>query len=258
MHFQFAIVELWSSKLQLGTKYEPMHLAPLFPLLYKVLRPTFPTCLWAGDANSATIALTFDDGPHPAHTPQLLKVLDRYEIPASFFWLGACVNRSPNIAQEIWQRGDWIGLHGYHHHSFPRLSASELKQSLAQTQEAIAQACQVDLRYVQQNIRDVRPPNGLFTPQTLRYLQQWGYRPVMWSVVPEDWVRPGIDTVTQRVLTQTCNGSLIVLHDGYCGGEDVATTVDRLIPRLLEQGYQFVTVDELWQQAAIAGAAVKG
>lgn len=229
-----------------------MHLAPLYPLLHKVLKPTFPACLWAGNLDSATIALTFDDGPHPVHTPQLLNVLDRYQIPASFFWLGACVQRSPAIAQEIWQRGHWIGLHGYHHHSFPRLSASELQQSLSQTQAAIAQACQVNLAYVQQHIRDVRPPNGLFTPQTLRYLQKWGYRPVMWSVVPEDWVRPGIEVVMQRVLTQTCNGSLIVLHDGYCGGEDVATTADRLIPTLLEQGYQFVTVDQLWQQATVA------
>jgi peptidoglycan/xylan/chitin deacetylase (PgdA/CDA1 family) len=123
-----------------------------------------------------------------------------------------------------------------------------LKQSLTQTQEAIAQVCEVDLTYVQHNIRDVRPPNGLFTPHILQNLQQWNYRPVMWSVVPEDWVRPGVDVVIERVLNQICNGSLIVLHDGYHGGEDVAATVDRLIPTLLERGYQFVTVDRLWEQ----------
>jgi len=225
-----------------------MQLALLYPLIHKVLKPTFPACLWTGNSTSATIALTFDDGPHPHHTPRLLEVLDRYEISASFFWLGACVERSPEMAQAIWQRGHWIGLHGYDHRSFPLLSLSELRQSLEATQMAIAKACQLDLNYVQQYIRDVRPPNGLFTPQTLQAFQQWNYRPVMWSVVPEDWVRPGIDTVLQRVLQQTCNGALIVLHDGVCGGEDVAETVDRLIPRLLDQGYQFVTVDQLWQE----------
>ncbi|HEY9662592.1 MAG TPA: hypothetical protein V6C65_29410, partial [Allocoleopsis sp.] len=69
----------------------------------------------------------------------------------------------------------------------------------------------------------------------------------MWSVVPEDWVRPGVEVAVQRVMQQTCNGSLIVLHDGYCGGEDVAAIAANLIPRLLEQNYQFVSIDQLWQ-----------
>lgn len=193
------------------------------------------------------MALTFDDGPHPQHTPQLLEVLDQYQIPASFFWLGACVDRSPEVAQTVWERGHWLGLHGYQHRSFTQLSPAELHQSLLRTQTAIAKACQLELEDVQQRIRDVRPPNGFFTPQILRLLEQWNYRPVMWSVVPEDWVRPGVQTVVQRVLQQTQNGSLIVLHDGYCGGEDVAETAARLIPDLLAQGYQFVTVEHFWQ-----------
>ena len=99
-------------------------------------------------------------------------------------------------------------------------------------------------------ICDVRPPNGLFTPQTLNLLSQWQYRPVMWSVVPEDWVRPGVSVVVQRVLQQVNNGSLIVLHDGACGGQDVAATVQNLVPQLLQQGYSFVTVDTLWRDTA--------
>jgi peptidoglycan/xylan/chitin deacetylase (PgdA/CDA1 family) len=88
----------------------------------------------------------------------------------------------------------------------------------------------------------------MFTPQTLDYLKQWNYRPVMWSVVPEDWVRPGVEVTIQRVMEQTQNGSLIVLHDGHCGGEDVAATAKKLIPMLLQAGYQFVTVDQMWQR----------
>lgn len=221
-----------------------MHLAPVFPILYQILRPTFPSCLWAGNHQVKAIALTFDDGPHPLYTPQLLQVLDYYSIPASFFWLGAGVNRSPAIAKAIYQRGHWVGLHGYEHHSFPLLTPAQLQHSLQQTQAAIAQACNISPLQV----RDVRPPNGLFTPQTLSYLHQWEYRPVMWSVVPEDWVRPGVAVVVQRVLQQVQNGSLIVLHDGACGGQDVAATAAELIPQLLRQGYKFVTVDTLWQE----------
>ena len=116
------------------------------------------------------------------------------------------------------------------------------------TQQAIAQSCQLDFAEVQSRIRDVRPPNGLFLPQTLSDLERWNYRPVMWSVVPEDWVRPGIEVAARRILSQVQNGSLIVLHDGSCGGEDVAAIATHIIPRLLEQGYRFVAIDELWQQ----------
>jgi len=224
-----------------------MQLAPLYPFLYQVLQPAFPGCLWAGNPNSKNIALTFDDGPHPEYTPQLLEVLDEYSILASFFWLGVCVNRSPKLARSIYERGHGVGIHGYEHHSFPLLTQARLKQSLQATQAAIASACQLPVS----SVRDVRPPNGLFTPQTLTLLRQWHYRPVMWSVVPEDWVRPGVAVVVERVLQQVRNGSLIVLHDGPQGGQDVASITRQLIPCLLQQGYQFATVDDLWQQAKL-------
>ncbi|QIR37594.1 polysaccharide deacetylase family protein [Tolypothrix sp. PCC 7910] len=222
-----------------------MQFAPLFPIIYRLLQPTFPKCLWNGDRHRKAIALTFDDGPHPQYTPEVLAVLDRYQIPASFFWLGACVNRSPQIAKAVCDRGHWIGLHGYDHRSFPMLSPTAMRESLAKTQAAIYSACNLP----PEQVRDVRPPNGFFTPQTLKLFFEWNYRPVMWSVVPEDWVRPGVNTVVQRVLQQVQNGSLIVLHDGYDGGQDVAATIQILIPQLLQQGYQFVTVDTMWQQA---------
>lgn len=225
-----------------------MQFASLYPLVYQILKPTFPKCLWCGDLNSKAVALTFDDGPHPQYTKELLAVLDRYNIKASFFWLGVCVNRYPAIAKAISDRGHWIGLHSYDHRNFPMMNATELQQSLEKTQTAIYHACNLK----PEQVRDVRPPNGLFTPETLKLLHQWNYRPVMWSVVPEDWVRPGVNTVVQRVLKQVENGSVIVLHDGACGGEDVAATAQILIPQLLQQGYEFMTVDTLWQQASTA------
>ncbi|NEP58015.1 MAG: polysaccharide deacetylase family protein [Symploca sp. SIO2G7] len=223
-----------------------MQFAPLYPILYRILQPCFPNCLWAGSRNSQAIALTFDDGPHPQYTPELLQVLDYYQIRASFFWLGTCVDQAPTVAREVYQRGHWIGLHGYYHYSFPSLPPDILKQSLLSTQQAISQACHIHPEIV----RDVRPPNGLFTPQTLSLLHQWHYRPVMWSVVPEDWVRPGISVVVKRVLQQVQNGSLIVLHDGNYGGQDVAQTTAKLVPELLQQGYHFITIDQLWMQAS--------
>jgi peptidoglycan/xylan/chitin deacetylase (PgdA/CDA1 family) len=220
--------------------------APLFPVVHRVLKPLFPECLWGGNENSPAIALTFDDGPHPDHTPKLLDVLGEYGVTASFFWLGACVNRAPAIARAIYEQEHWIGLHGYDHRSFLRLSKTGLKETLQETQAAITNACQLPPEV----IRDVRPPNGLFTPQILKLLNEWDYRPVMWSVVSEDWVSPGVSTVISRILSQVRNGSIIVLHDGYYGGADVAEITRQLIPILIEQGYHFVTVDQLWQQSS--------
>ena len=99
-----------------------MQFAPLYPVLHRILHPLFPGCLWVGNSTDRTVALTFDDGPHPEYTPQLLQVLDRHEVPVSFFWLGVCVARSPALARAIFERGHWIGLHGYTHRSFPLLS----------------------------------------------------------------------------------------------------------------------------------------
>ena len=220
-----------------------MQFFSLFPIVYQILQPNFPNCLWEGNDKTQNIALTFDDGPHPGYTPKLLEVLEYYNIPASFFVLGFCVERSPHIVQKIYNSGHWIGLHGYIHHNFPLLCATELQQSLEKTQTAISNAC--GLR--SQQVRDVRPPNGFFTPKTLKLLEQWNYRPVMWSVVPEDWVRPGVTTVVQRILKLVKKGSVIVLHDGACGGEDVAQIAKILIPQLLDQGYKFVTINTLWQ-----------
>jgi peptidoglycan/xylan/chitin deacetylase (PgdA/CDA1 family) len=222
-----------------------MQFAPLFPVLHQILRPLFPGCLWSGSLLRREIALTFDDGPHPQHTPPLLEVLQQFQVKASFFSLGCLVERSPAIIKDIYQQGHWLGLHGYDHTCFPFLKPAELQTGLARTQQAIAQICDLEPN----QIRDVRPPNGVVTPQTLRQLKQWQYRPVMWSVVPEDWVRPGVPVVVQRVQRQTRNGSIIVLHDGYHGGEDVTAAIAQLLPFLLEQGYQFVTIQQLWRTA---------
>jgi peptidoglycan/xylan/chitin deacetylase (PgdA/CDA1 family) len=230
-----------------------MYFSFVYTTLHRVLEPAFPSCLWTGVRDSSAIALTFDDGPHPQYTSQLLQVLRKYSVSASFFWLGTCVQQSPDVARAVYEEGHWIGLHGYDHHPFPQMKASVLKNNLERTQVAIAQACGLNLAQVQKEVIDVRPPNGVFTSHTLDLLLQWSHRPVMWSLITEDWTQPGPSVVVQRVLQQIQNGSLIVLHDGYYGGgQDVAAVAAQLIPYLLEQGYQFVTVDEIWKQKRVS------
>jgi peptidoglycan/xylan/chitin deacetylase (PgdA/CDA1 family) len=215
-----------------------MSFMPLYPLLYRLLKPAFSHCLWSGSSDTATLALTFDDGPHPQYTPALLEVLHRHQVCATFFLLGTAVEQHPELVRTIHQQGHWIGLHGYDHQAFVGLSDQDLQRQLAQTQTAIAQSAGVI-------VRDVRPPYGIFTPQILSRLNQWHYRPVMWSVIAEDWLLPGIEVVVERIVRQVHHGAIVVLHDGLEGGSTVAATVERLIPQLQAQGYQFVTIDQM-------------
>lgn len=220
---------------------------PLYPILYQGLKSLFPACLWRGNPDQKAIALTFDDGPHPQYTLELLQVLETHQVKANFFWLGQRVKQYPEVAKAVYNQGHWIGLHGYTHQNFPQLTPEQLYQGLYQTQTAILEACNLDPQTHRYRFRDVRPPNGVFTPQTLELLKEWNYRPVMWTVVPEDWVNPGVPIVVKRVMETVCPGSLIVLHDGLYGGQSVAETTEQILPLLLEQEYQIVSIDQLWR-----------
>lgn len=210
----------------------------LYPLLQQGLKTLFPEALWdlPPDPQKRQVALTFDDGPHPEYTPTLLQVLQEFQVPATFFVLGERVQRWPHLARKIRQQSHGIGLHGWQHRSFTQLSRGELLQSLRRSQDTLVAAC----GGTPEEYRAVRPPNGLFWPRTLTDLRSWGYLPVMWSVVPEDWLCPPVAVVVERVLNQVRPGSLIVLHDGVQGGSQVAEVVRRLIPALGEQGFDFV------------------
>ncbi len=220
--------------------FSPQQMLPsaLYPLLHRGLKTLFPEALWElpADPSRRQVVLTFDDGPHPKHTPALLRVLQEFQVPATFFVLGERVQRWPHLARQIRQQGHGIGLHGWRHRSFTRLSRRELHNSLRQSQAALVAAC----GGIPEEYRAVRPPNGLFWPQTLVDLRRWGFFPVMWSVVPEDWLEPPVAVVVERVLAQVRPGSLIVLHDGVQGGAQVAEVTRQLIPTLRERGFEFV------------------
>ena len=139
--------------------------APLYPHLYRVLAPMFPDCLWSAEPEQPLVCLSFDDGPHPQYTPQLLEVLEHLGVTANFFWLGAAVRRYPDVAREVFRRGHWLGLHGDTHRAFPQMRPEALQASLSATQAAIANACDRPLDWVQTHVRDVRPPQWSLYPQ---------------------------------------------------------------------------------------------
>jgi peptidoglycan/xylan/chitin deacetylase (PgdA/CDA1 family) len=213
-----------------------------------LLRRGSPGALWAGRPSAPLVALTFDDGPDPRDTPRLLEVLARHQVTATFFQIGERVERWPDLSRQVAAAGHQLALHGYRHRPFPLEAPEALRGQLAYTRRMLAQ---ISGRPAD-TLRDVRPPYGVYTPATLAGLLAWGYRPVMWSVVPFHWMQPAEPTITQATR-MVRRGSLLVLHESL-GGPPVADLTDAIVTRLAAAGYGFVSVDQMWQAHPAASA----
>lgn len=207
---------------------------------YHRMQTRYPETLWCGDGTRRTLALTFDDGPHPLHTQPVLDTLKRHRIRASFFLLGRYVEQHPQLVECIHADGHDIGLHGYRHRAFPLERPATLQSQLTHTRQRIAEICSL----APETIRYIRPPYGAFNRNVLTYLMAWGYQPVMWNNLPPHWMQP-LQWSIQQTLNQTTPGGIIVLHDGHGHGTTVAQLLEYILPTLQARGFEFVTLDRL-------------
>lgn len=193
------------------------------------------------------IAITFDDGPSQ-YTPQVLDILKRYHVKATFFLIGKNIERHPDIPARIAADGHTIGNHTYSHSwwtsiDFPKKIDFELDKTSSLIQ-ATAHVTPILFR----------PPRGLRNPWMIRAAEKRGYTVIMWSIQANDWdnPRPSPQVIAQRVLSQIKPGSIILLHDGM--GTSVNPQVQNMVaalPIIIEtlqaKGYSFVTIPELMQ-----------
>jgi len=189
------------------------------------------------------LALTFDDGPSES-TPAILDILARYRVPATFFQCGANVERLPAIARAVHDAGHEIGNHSQTHPFFCFRSPQFIFGQLERTQRAIEAGA---------GARPVwfRAPYGVRWPGLAAAQRRLGLTGVMWTVIGYDWNLTA-DAVVRRVSGRISNGAIVCLHDGreLRANPDVRTTiaaVERLIPALLDRGYQLETVSGLCQ-----------
>jgi peptidoglycan-N-acetylglucosamine deacetylase len=186
------------------------------------------------DDGPKVIALTIDDGPSPVYTPQILALLEKYRVTASFSMIGESVTYYPGIARDVADAGHVIVNHTWDHADLPRLTA-------AQTRAEISRASDVIHSAVGKRPEMFRAPYGAWSPAALQYCAIEGLTPLDWSVDPRDWSRPGVQKIVRTIMATTRTGSIILEHDG---GGDRSQTVAALkiaIPRLLDQGYRFAT-----------------
>ena len=189
------------------------------------------------------VALTFDDGPYPPYTGQVLDVLKENHVKATFFLIGQNAEKHPELVQRIVAEGHQVGNHTYHHVDLLKADREKIAFEVDRTNKVIQ-----DIIGTAPHV--VRPPHGFRDAVVLDMMAERQLKVVEWSIMSRDWTNPGVDAIVSRTVSKVKNGSIILLHDGD-GTESKdsrAQTVEaaRLIIRdLKEKGYKFVTVDEI-------------
>jgi peptidoglycan/xylan/chitin deacetylase (PgdA/CDA1 family) len=204
---------------------------------------TFGSTVTQVPLQQKVVALTFDDGPNPPFTNEIVEYLHGVHVAATFFVVGKAVQAHPDVVRMEVRDGDAIGNHTWDHAHLVLLSKAHVERELDDAETAIQRATGVHSTLF-------RPPFGARDFLVLRIARDRGYRVIMWSVpLPSDWTNPPPAVIAQRVLKNVKNGSIIVLHDGNKGGYgNRASTVAAtklIVQALLAQGFRFVTVPEL-------------
>jgi len=178
------------------------------------------------------VALTFDDGPHPVYTPELLDGLKERQAKATFFVVGKNIEGHEDIIRRMDEEGHLIGNHTYDHVKITGMPPEQACAQITKTSRLIEEITGKKTEYI-------RPPFGAWD-KTL----DCGFEmfPVLWSIDPLDWTTKNTDTVVRKVLDAAEEDSIILLHDFYGSSVEAAL---RIVDALQEQGYEFVTVDKL-------------
>jgi peptidoglycan-N-acetylglucosamine deacetylase len=194
------------------------------------------------------LALTYDDGPNDPYTQQLMEVLARHNVRATFFLLGQFVRKRPEVVREMVAAGHAVGNHTYSHPNLIFVSQAELRQQIEQTNAAIADACG-------EKPKLFRPPFGGRRPGTFSTAREYEMTPIMWRVTCYDWSAKSNLSIEKKAERQIHGGEVILLHDGghLELGTDRSHTIqatDNLVRRYKDEGYEFVTVPQMLSAAA--------
>jgi peptidoglycan/xylan/chitin deacetylase (PgdA/CDA1 family) len=184
------------------------------------------------------VALTFDDGPNPETTPEVLELLRHEQVPATFFMLGRHVDRWPDVAREVAAQGHTVGNHGFHHRKLHLRGPAYVRVDLALGTDAIESATQVRPTHY-------RAPHGFRSPWVTGIARELGQRTVGWTLGVWDSDQPGAEAIAERCVEGATPGAIILLHDGdgYDPEGDRTQTADALptiICELRRRGYEFV------------------
>jgi peptidoglycan/xylan/chitin deacetylase (PgdA/CDA1 family) len=190
------------------------------------------------DSQHKAIALTFDDGPWPTTTKQILEILKKNNIKATFFWVGRYLQAYPDIGKQVAAAGHAIGNHTWNH-QYIKYNEDGAAREIDRTSSLIE-----ELTGIQTSI--FRPPGGILNNGLAAYAQKKNYAVVMWSADSFDW-RTLTESLMDNVMRQAKSGGIVLMHDGGGNRARTVKALPDIIARLRKEGYIFVTVPELLQ-----------
>src|SRR5438067_1063706 len=212
----------------------------------------FPTLLWeqiaalqshnrflyTGNRYLPEIALTFDDGPNPYYTPQVLAVLQQYRVKATFFCIGRQVASYPDLVKKEYADGNLVGNHSWSHPNLALLSSDEIDSQINLTSNVIQQVIGVRPTLF-------RPPYGVVNARVLSKANLHGLTTIIWSDEARDWTTPGTSVIVSRILSLAGDGAIILMHDGGGDRSQTVAALPTIITTLRLRGYQFVTLQQM-------------
>jgi peptidoglycan/xylan/chitin deacetylase (PgdA/CDA1 family) len=202
-----------------------------------------PVTVWAGNPTEKAVALTFDDGPSPTYTPQILALLKEYHARGTFFVMGHKVEQYPWLVRAELKDGNEVGNHSFSH---PRMTKED---QLSREQQLERTAVDLDLLGCPQEHRLFRPPYSAYDDRLKTYMAHTHRHLVLWSIDSGDWRGLAAPAIIDNVLTRVRNGAIIIFHDSdEYAQADRHPTVEALrtiLPALQAAGYRMVTISEL-------------
>ncbi|MFC9680442.1 bifunctional polysaccharide deacetylase/glycosyltransferase family 2 protein [Streptomyces sp. NPDC056948] len=195
-----------------------------------------------------TIALTFDDGPNPTWTPQVLAILEKYDVPATFFLVGSMVSRYPGIAADMVEQGHEVGIHTFTHVDLSYQSDARVRREMEQTELALAGAAGITTTLFRAPYSSETDAIDNYSWPVYKKLGQDGYTSVFVDTDSDDWKRPGASKIVQWATPKKNKGASVLFHDA--GGERSQTikALPRYIEKMRAKGYTFTTISGVMEQ----------
>ena len=186
-------------------------------------------------------ALTFDDGPWPKSTGQILQILDEYNAKGTFYMVGQMVRSHPKIARQVRDAGHAVGNHSWSHPSRPRDAVAEVKKTDAEIKKVLGVLPST-----------FRPPYGILKNGLARQATREYMPVILWSSDSSDWRRPSAARIADNVLRRARPGGIALMHDGGGPRSHTVAALPIIIRELQSRGYRLVTVPELLKARYVA------
>ena len=184
------------------------------------------------------IALTFDDGPHPRYTPQILEILSKYNIKATFFTVGVNAKNYPDTLEKVISAGHEVENHTYTHPHVNSVDFATLKREI--------ECCESEIyEHTDYKTKFFRPPEGMIDDEIIEMIKSLDYKIVLWDIDTRDWAHTPPQKIAENIIDNINSGDIILMHDYIGHNSPTPEALKIFLPILIDRGYNFVTVSEL-------------